>query len=81
MVKLIYNGVMGVCKYRDRQFDQIVERGKEYQVPKELVEDFLKSGNWKELTKKKPIKEEVSQIKEEVSDTKIKKTNGGNKKW
>ena len=47
MVKLIYNGVMATCRYKSSNFDKVVRKGEKYDVHKNDVEDFLKSGYWK----------------------------------
>jgi len=86
-MKLIYDGVMASGRYKAKNFESVVMKGKKYDVPKDSVEELLRSGDWKRVDtikeKPKKVKEVVSEIKEdEVSDTKDEEsTYGGNKKW
>ena len=89
MTKLIYNGVMATGFYKAKNFGVAVKKGEEYEIPEELVEEFLNSGDWirnspvKKEKKKEEIIEEVPQIEEEVSDYDEleEDIDGGNKKW
>ena len=69
MVKLQYNGVMANGMAKCGIFKQIVKRGEIYDIPSEIAKKLLENGEWNEVKTEKKAK------------TKIKETDGGNKKW
>lgn len=91
MVKLIYNGVMALGRYKSKNFEKVVKKGETYDIPTSDVDECLKGGEWKKVEKKSKFNEKAKKdltivdedIEEDFSDTKKeKKSNyGGNKKW
>jgi len=81
MTKLIYDGVMATGRYKSQNFERIVKKGEKYDIPKDDVEEFLKSGDWKKPETKEKPKKKVSIIKDDSDTEDIESTYGGNKKW
>ena len=65
MVKLIYNGLMAKGRVVATNFKQDVDKGITYDIPEELVESFLNSGEWLKPRKMKFNKKDKKKKEEE----------------
>ena len=51
MVKLIYNGVMALGRYKSKNFEKVVKKGETYDIPTSDVDECLRGGEWKKVEK------------------------------
>lgn len=72
MTKLMYNAqphkILELIHYRVVRVDEVLERGKIYDIPSELVDKCLETGFFEYVQEKKPVKKTVKEEKEEENE-------------
>ena len=68
-MKLKYNAqpqkILELIHYRVVRADEVLERGKVYDIPKELVDRCMETGFFEYVQEKKPVKKAVKEEEKE----------------